>query len=357
VDHRLRRARLAELFGALGIDAVLVTRAANVRYLTGFTGSNGQALLTRDGGVLLTDGRYAEQAARQAPDLDRAIYADGFARVVRAHTSELAVRRLGIEAGDVSVRAWAQLRAGLESVALVELDDEVDRLRWAKDPDELASLRRAQELTDVGFDAALTFLRGGMSEREAAWQLEVAIREAGADGLAFEPIVAFGPSAAEPHHEPTERRLAPGDVVKLDFGALADGYHADMTRTIALGEPPSELREIHAVVAEAQRAGIGAVREGATGREVDLAARAVVSEAGYGDRYTHGLGHGVGLQIHEGPFLRALSRDVLPAGAVVTVEPGIYVRRLGGVRIEDSVVVEPGGARPLPRSTKELLVL
>ena len=169
--------------------------------------------------------------------------------------------------------------------------------------------------------------------------------------------MAFGENAAEPHHEPNHRTLEEGDIVKLDFGAVTGGYHADMTRTVAFGEPAAELRRIHDLVRRAQRAGIDAVRAGVGGAECDLAARAVIEEAGYGERYSHSLGHGVGLEIHEGPALRKTSEDVLPAGTVVTVEPGVYVPGLGGVRIEDMVEVTESGAREIPRSTKELVVV
>ena len=190
-----------------------------------------------------------------------------------------------------------------------------------------------------------------------AFELEQAMREAGAERVGFDTIVAFGPSAAEPHHRPTERPLERGDMVKLDFGCVADGYHSDMTRTIAFGEPAERLRDAYDVVLRAHLAGIGALRADAVAGDVDAAARGVIEEAGLGDAFAHSLGHGVGLEIHEGPTLRRGSEDRLPAGAVVTVEPGVYLPGVGGVRIEDAVVVEDGGARPLPSTSKELLIL
>ena len=179
----------------------------------------------------------------------------------------------------------------------------------------------------------------------------------GADALSFEPIVAFGEHAAEPHHHPCHRALAEGDVIKMDFGAMVDGYHTDMTRTVAFGEPATELRKVHDVVAAAQQAGIDAVRPGVVAGDVDRAARSVIDDAGYGDRFTHGLGHGVGLEIHEGPWLRRDGEDVLPVGAVVTVEPGVYLPGMGGVRIEDAVEVTEDGASVLGASTRELIEL
>ncbi|MGH2764521.1 MAG: M24 family metallopeptidase, partial [Actinomycetota bacterium] len=237
------------------------------------------------------------------------------------------------------------------------IEDDVERLRWAKDPGEIALVERAQRLTDEAFDRVIGKLSEGVTERQVAFELDLAMREMGAERVGFDTIVAFGENAAEPHHGPGDRALRRGDVVKMDFGCVADGYHSDMTRTVAFGEPDGRLRDIHAVVLEAQLAGIEAVRAGVTGAEADRAARSVIEGAGHGEHFGHSLGHGVGLEIHEGPTLRAGSEDVLPEGTVVTVEPGVYVPGLGGVRIEDMVVVEGSGCRPLPRTPRDLLVL
>jgi Xaa-Pro aminopeptidase len=196
-----------------------------------------------------------------------------------------------------------------------------------------------------------------VTERQAGFELDLAMRELGAEQIGFDTIVAFGESAAEPHHRPSDRELRRGDVVKMDFGCVIEGYHSDMTRTVAFGEPDARLREVYEVVLRAQLTGIEAVRAGVTGADADEAARTVIRDAGHGERFGHSLGHGVGLEIHEGPSLRSGSEDVLPRGAVVTVEPGAYIPGLGGVRIEDMVVVEDGGCRPLPRTPKDLLVL
>jgi Xaa-Pro aminopeptidase len=354
VDHGLRRTRLASRLVELQADAFLLTRLPNVRYLTGFTGSNGQVLLTPDDAVFFTDGRYTEQARHEVPDLERVTYLDGFLEPVVQAAGRLGVGRLGFESDGVTFRSYQDLLASAKGMELVPVGGEVERQRWVKDPDELAALDRAQGATDDAFDAIVGRLRDGVTERELAFELEAEMRRAGAERPAFDTIVAFGPDAAEPHHEPTDRGLARGDVVKMDFGALVDGYHADMTRTVAFGEPPGELREVHELVRTAQQAGIDAVRAGATGAEVDAAARSVIEDAGHGERFTHGLGHGVGLEIHEGPRLRRGSDDPLPAGAVVTVEPGVYLPGVGGVRIEDMVEVRNDGCRVLPRSGKDL---
>jgi Xaa-Pro aminopeptidase len=357
MDHSLRRKHLAARLSELGVDALLVSHLPNVRYLTGFSGSNGQVVVGTAGSVFLTDGRYTEQARHEVPDLERVTYLEGFERTLGAAIGELAVRALAFEAHVVTYRSWATLGERLDGVELVPADDEVERLRWVKDADELRSLEHAQEATDQAFEAILEKLAVGMSERQVALELELAMRHAGADGLSFDPIVAFGENAAEPHHEPNHRTLQERDVIKLDFGALWGGYHADMTRTIAFGRPPAELRAIHEIVRGAQQAGIDAARSGVSGASVDAASRGVIEEAGYGHCFTHGLGHGVGLEIHEGPRLMRGGDQLLPTGAVVTVEPGIYVPGLGGVRIEDMVEVVEDGCRVLPTTTKELIEL
>ena len=357
MDHHLRCEVLTRTIGEEDVDAFLVTRLPNVRYLTGFTGSNGQALFTSSGAVFFTDGRYTEQSRHEVPDIERVTYLGVFAEPLAAACDRLGVRRLGFEGHDVTVAARDELTQRVDGVELVPLGRAVERQRWVKDDDELSLLREAQACTDRAFEDILDTLAVGMSERQVAVELEHAMRRAGADGVSFESIVAFGEQAAEPHHQPSHRLLDEGDVIKLDFGALYGGYHADMTRTISFGQPAPELQKIHDVVREAQQAGIDAIRAGVTGGEVDAAARRVVEDAGYGPRFGHGLGHGVGLEIHEGPNFAPRGADVLPAGAVMTVEPGIYVPGLGGVRIEDMVEVQDDGCRVIGTSIRELVEL
>jgi Xaa-Pro aminopeptidase len=355
MDHAGRRARLAGGFGAAGIDALYVSRLANVRYLSGFSGSNAHLLVTAADGCLLTDGRYTTQAEREAPDLRRVIYASDLPGALAGAARAIGAARFGFETDALSFQAHADLAAA--GVELVGTRGLVEALRAFKDAEEIASIGSAQAATDAAFAMVVPTLAEGVTERGVALALEVAMRGAGADGLAFDTIVGFGPGAAEPHHRPEGRTLARGDLVKMDFGAVVAGYHSDMTRTVAFGEPSARAREVYEVVRGAQDAGVRAVRAGATGGEVDDAARSIIAQAGLGEWFPHGLGHGVGLEIHELPALRPANDRPLGVGQVVTVEPGVYLPGAFGVRIEDMVEVSPAGPVVMAATPKDLLVL
>ena len=355
MGHGARRSRLTASFGAAGIDALYVSRLANVRYLSGFSGSNAHLLVTSADGCLLTDGRYTTQAEREAPDLRLVTYASDLPGVLAAAARSIGAERVGFEAAARTVRGHADLSAA--GMDLVPTRGLVEALRAFKDAGEIASIRTAQAATDAAFADVVPTLAAGMTEQEVAFALEVAMRRSGADGLAFDTIVGFGPGAAEPHHRPERRALARGDLVKMDFGAVIDGYHSDMTRTVAFGAPPARARDVYEVVRLAQEAGVRAVRAGVTGGAVDEAARSIIREAGLADAFTHGLGHGVGLEIHELPALRPADDGVLGVGQVVTVEPGVYLAGAFGVRIEDMVEVTQDGPRVMATTPKELLVL
>ena len=358
MDHGLRRDRALGLVSELRLDALLVTHLPNVRYLTGFGGSSGHLVLGPGAAVLVVDGRYTHQASREAPGVEVRTSLGGLVEPAVEIAAALG-SRVGFEREAVSFGAWERLRAAGERLDLVPTDGVIELLREGKDEEERALITVAQEAADTAFEAVVLGggLRTGISERQAALDLEVAMRRAGAHAPAFESIVAFGENAAEPHHEPTARELRAGDLVKVDFGAEVDGYRSDMTRTVAFGEPSRRSREIYEVVVAAQSAGVDAVRAGVAASDVDAAARRVITEAGLGEAFAHPVGHGVGLEIHESPIMRSTTGTELRAGAVVTVEPGVYLPGVGGVRIEDMVEVTPDGRRVIPRTTKELIVL
>jgi Xaa-Pro aminopeptidase len=339
---------------------MLVTDLVNVRYLSGFSGSNGALLVFADDRdpVLATDGRYRTQAAEQAPGVEIAIER-AVARHLVGRAADAGVAKLGFESNVVTVDGFDVLagevnqRAG--STELVRAAGTVEALREVKDAGELALLRLACEAADAALTdlVARGGLRPGRTEREVSRELEGLMLDHGADAISFETIVAAGPNSAIPHHRPTSAVLAEGDFVKIDFGALVAGYHSDMTRTFVLGKAADWQLEIYQLVAEAQRAGREALKPGAGLRDVDGAARQLIVDAGYGEQFGHGLGHGVGLQIHEAPGIGATSAGALLAGSVVTVEPGVYLPGRGGVRIEDTLVVASKTGRGTSHTTGE----
>ncbi len=345
---------------------MLVTDLVNVRYLSGFTGSNGALLVFADdrGAVLATDGRYRTQAAEQAPELEIAIER-ALGRHLAARAAGGGVGKLGFESNVVTVDGFDALKSELRerdgSTELVRAAGTVEALREVKDDGELALLRLACDAADTALADLIERggLRPGRTERTVARELEALMLDHGADAISFETIVAAGPNSAIPHHRPTDAVLAQGDFVKIDFGALVAGYHSDMTRTFVLGKAADWQLEIYGLVANAQRAGREALHPGAGLRDVDGAARQIIAEAGYAEQFGHGLGHGVGLQIHEAPGIGATSTGTLLEGSVVTVEPGVYLPGRGGVRIEDTLVVgsEPESAELLTRFPKELAIL
>jgi Xaa-Pro aminopeptidase len=351
-----------------GLDLLLVTAPSNVAYLSGFTGSNGQVLVVRDAGSgegdddrLITDARYVARAAEEAPGMPVVLSRDPIEVALVAAQRSGGAAVLGVEAHHLTWAAARDLddRARACGVTIEPTTGLVERLRVVKDDVEVERLRLACHLTVE----ALTWLVDevvavGRTERELAVALERRFVDLGADGVAFPSIVASGPNAAIPHHAPGDRRLQAGDLLTIDCGAQVGGYHADCTRTFAIGDVGEELTRVYEVVRAAQEAGRAAAVAGATGGDVDAAARGVVEAAGYGEAFVHGTGHGVGLDIHEAPAVAKGSRATLRAGTALTVEPGVYLPGIGGVRIEDTIVVTADGSptvlTPAPRDLRVL---
>lgn len=359
--YEQRLHRLRQLLSGRGLDGLLVTSLVNLRYLTGFVGTNAGLLVPTDDAqqpVLATDSRYAQAAAGACPDVDVLVERDtGPALAALAQRRRLL--RLGYESHQVTVDGYRAVQEAGRELELRRSDRVVETLRAVKDAREIALIRAACAAADAAFAEVLATIRQGVTERTLAADLESRMRRHGSEAPSFDTIVAAGPHAAVPHHRPTDRPIALGDLVKMDFGATIGGYHSDMTRTVVLGEPAGWQREIYDVVQAAQQAGVDAVTDGVATAAVDKVSRAVVEAAGLGDRFIHGLGHGVGLEIHEAPGLGSSTDGDLRTGMVVTVEPGVYLPGRGGVRIEDTLVVH-GGAAPAERLTltpRELLVL
>ena len=352
------RLRLAEE----QIPAIVVTDIANVAYLTAFehvfdTEPAHAAVVTADLSVLYTDSRYAEAARKAAEGTSWEIRVprENLYITLCADLSEAGVGALALETSVPFGRfrfISEQFKGNVEPV-----DQWVEELRQVKESDEIERIEAAQALTDAAFTHLLSVLRPGMTEREIALELEVHMRRNGSDGVAFAPIVAAGENSAKPHAQVSDRAIAHGDFVVLDFGARVDGYCADMTRTVLVGEPTDRHREIYDIVRAANAAGAAAVRPGLPGKDIDAAARAVIDGAGYGEYFGHGLGHGVGLEVHELPGVGARASKSVLEGSVITIEPGIYIPGFGGVRIEDLAVVGSDGCRVLTTSTKDLVII
>ena len=366
-SHARRRAALRDQLRDNGLDALLVVDLLNVRYLTGFTGSNAALLVHADDDrtaekrtLFCTDGRYDAQSRTQVPELERVIErASALALATHAGGDATAYRRTGFESNHVTVDGLDALAAAAGDVELVRSPGLTERLRLVKDDTEVEALRMACAAADRALADLIEHggLRPGKTEREVARELENRMLDHGAAAPAFTSIVAAGANSAIPHHRPTDAVLHTGDFVKLDFGALVDGYHSDMTRTLVLGSAADWQREIYDLVAASQAAGREALRPGAATKDVDRAARAVIENAGHGEHFLHGLGHGVGLEIHEAPSLATTAKGTLSAGMAVTVEPGVYLSGKGGVRIEDTLVVRDDAPELLTLTTKQLVIV
>ncbi|MGI8491980.1 MAG: aminopeptidase P family protein [Acidimicrobiales bacterium] len=354
VASRGERLRFSMAEASPPLEALLVTSLTNVGYLSGFWGTAGMLVVLPEGTVILTDGRYGTQARDQLEAVGvesrvEVVPAGRQGDVLAGTAKAAGVTRLGVEARHVS---WAQqhrlAEEWLPGIELVATEGLVEGLRRVKDPGELARMARAAAIADRALGEVCHLLDEGTTEAALALAIDSRMRQLGASGPSFETIVASGPNAAKPHHRPTGRAIEEGEAVVVDFGARFDGYCSDTTRTLSLGElRDSGLRRVFEVVVASQAAGVSAVRAGVAAKEVDSACREVIEAAGWAERFVHGTGHGVGLEIHEAPAVAATSTDTLACGHVVTVEPGVYLPGVGGVRIEDTVVVTEAGCAAL----------
>ena len=351
---------LTQIAGKLdehGLDAMLIVSEPGERYAVGFLGE-GYVLVTRGGAQYSTDGRYIEAAQKQVTGAEVVLTsrAHGHLELARDYIQTHGLQRVGFESGRVSVDQHRRWQEALPC-DLIPAQGLLDGLRASKDEGELAAMRRAQKITDEAFSAILDFLRPGLTEQEVAARLVYELLRRGARKVSFDPIVAAGANGSMPHAVPGETVIENGMFVTMDFGCIVDGYCSDMTRTVAVGRPAEEMVRVYETVLAAQKAGIAAARAGMPGRELDAAGRAVIAEAGYGAYFTHSFGHSLGLEIHESPNAAPGEERPLPAGAVVSAEPGIYLPGRFGVRIEDVLVLREGGCEDLTASPKELIVL
>jgi Xaa-Pro aminopeptidase len=355
LDHRGRVAWVDRHLASATYDHLLLTSRDNIRWLTGFSGSNGWVLAGADGLVLITDGRYADQAQEEMENagVSGRIEIGATRRLMTDHlAAAVGTGTIGFEGAHISFAEHASLTDAID-VAWMPTSGVVEAARRTKDEGEIERMARASAIADVALSVALPFLAGEPTEAQFRDPLEAAMRQHGADGPSFDTIVAAGANAALPHHHPGGTRIVEGMTVVIDFGALYDGYHSDMTRTFTIGDPTPLQLEVYNVVLDAQRAGVAGVVPGAGGQALDSLCRQRITAAGWGNWFTHGTGHGVGLQIHESPWLTQSYDDTLQVWDVVTVEPGVYRRDFGGVRIEDMVVVTTDGCQPLTKTPKD----
>ncbi|MBW4081824.1 Xaa-Pro peptidase family protein [Paenibacillus sp. S150] len=351
-----RISKLRKVLQEQGLDAILITSGINRRYLSGFTGSSGYVMVTGDDSYLLTDFRYMTQAAEQVTGLKVVQHAPKFIDTVRELLQGANVR-VGFEQDDVTFSAYTAYAAALQPAVLVPVSRAVENLRAFKDEDELAVMQRAADLADAAFSHILNVIKPGMTERDVDLEMEFYMRTHGATSSSFDTIIASGERSAMPHGVASSKVIANNEFVTFDFGALLDGYCSDVTRTIALGAPDPKLKEIYDVVLEAQLHTLAYIKPGMTGRECDALARDIITRYGYGEYFGHSTGHGLGMEVHENPRLSKAADEIMQPGMVVTVEPGIYLSGLGGVRIEDDIVITESGISLLTHSSKDYLVL
>ena len=338
------------------IDALLVTKRENIRYLSGFTGSSGVIVITSNSASFITDFRYTEQANDQVKGYDIIELDTSLIKSVADVVSRESIKRLGIEQDAMTVGQYRAYEKEVDA-QLIETSGIVEKLRLIKDESEIKIMKEAAAIADAAYTHIQTFIRPGRTEREVANELEMFMRSKGADSSSFDIIVASGLRSALPHGVASDKVIQTGELVTLDFGAYYKGYCSDITRTLAIGPVSDELRQIYDTVLRAQLAGVEGIRAGITGIEADALTRDIIKEAGYGEYFGHSTGHGLGMEVHEAPGLSFRSDTVLEPGMVVTIEPGIYINGVGGCRIEDDVVITEDGCYLLTQSPKELITI
>ncbi|MEG2708583.1 MAG: Xaa-Pro peptidase family protein [Vagococcus sp.] len=347
---------LREKMKAEGIASFLITSPYNLRYLTGFTGTTGVALIGLEEAFFITDFRYTEQAAKQCVGYEIVKNVGPILEVVADLVESKTIENLAFEESFVAFKQYVELETLLE-VDLIPVSGMIEELREIKDESEIAIVEKACEIADKAFSHILTYIKPGMTEIQVANELDFYMRSLGASGVSFETIVASGLRSAMPHGVASDKVIEQGDMITIDFGCYYNGYVSDMTRTISLGEPSDKLREIYGIVKEAQQRVLDAAKPGMSGIELDAIARDYIASKGYGEAFGHSTGHGIGLEIHEGPNVSKLAEKAFVPGNIITNEPGIYLPGIGGVRIEDDMLVTENGIKRLTHSEKELIIL
>ncbi|GGA30775.1 Xaa-Pro dipeptidase [Psychrobacillus lasiicapitis] len=352
----MKVAKLRTAIEEKGVDALLITNGYNRRYMTGFTGTAGVAIVSKNDAVFITDFRYTEQAASQIKDFRIVKHEKTLIEEVAKQVAEMGIQSLGFEKEDLTYSSYELYKQAVKA-DLVPLSGLVEKIRLIKTDEEISIIKAACRIADEAYEHIVTYIKPGMTELQVSNELEFFMRKRGATSSSFDTIVASGVRSALPHGVASDKVIEVGDFVTLDFGAIYNGYISDTTRTVAVGEPSEQLKEIYQVVLDSQLLALEKVKPGMTGKEADAIARDYIASKGYGEAFGHSLGHGIGLEVHEGPGLSFRSDVVLEPGMVITIEPGIYLPNIGGVRIEDDALVTENGLEKLTHSTKELLIL
>jgi Xaa-Pro aminopeptidase len=353
--HRLELLR--KKIAPKGMDAAIISKRENCYYLSGFTGSNSNLIITADDAVLITDFRYEQQAKKQAPDYNVVMQGNDYYGALSDCLKEQRVEKAGFEDNYVTCSTYEEYSSKLGLKEIVPLRDLVDRFRAIKDEHESGLMKTASHIADMAFEKILDVIKPGVSEMDIALELEYFMKKNGASAASFDIIVASGERASMPHGKASSKKICSNEVITLDFGALYNGYCSDMTRTVFTGKPDKEILKIYDIVKIAQEEALNNTCRGLTGKQIDAVARKIITDAGYGEKFGHGLGHGVGIEIHEEPRLSPKSDTVMENGMVVTVEPGIYIEGYGGVRIEDMVQIQDDIPLVFTKSTKAPLFL
>ncbi|MEH7522159.1 Xaa-Pro peptidase family protein [Bacillus sp. JJ1503] len=348
--------KLRSVLERLGIDGMLITSEYNRRYMTNFTGSAGVVLISGENAQFITDFRYIEQASAECEGYEIVKHAGSIPDEVAEQAKKLGIKKLGFEQDHLTFSAYKAYEKAVDT-ELVPVSGEIEKLRLIKSEAEIKILKAAADIADAAYKHILEFIRPGITELDVSNELEFFMRKAGAASSSFDIIVASGYRSALPHGRASDKVIEKGDFVTLDFGAYYNGYISDITRTLAVGEPDAKLKEIYDIVLQAQLRGMNGIKPGMSGKEADALTRDYITEKGYGENFGHSTGHGIGLEVHEGPTLSFKSDVILEPGMVVTVEPGIYIPGLGGVRIEDDTVITKDHNESLTHSTKELIIL
>ncbi|OEF95556.1 Xaa-Pro dipeptidase [Vulcanibacillus modesticaldus] len=336
---------------------MLITNPSNRRYITGFTGSAGYALITQNKAIFITDFRYIQQAKTQAPSFEIVQHSGSIVDAVKEQLINFEVHNLGFEKDDVTYSLFKKFEESFSGVKLVPLSQVIESLRIVKDEEEIKLIKKATEIADQAFSHILNVIKPGIKEVDVSLELEFKMRELGAQGASFEIIVASGFRSALPHGIASEKVIETGDFVTIDFGAIYNGYVSDITRTVVVGKASEKQKEIYNIVLEAQLNGVNKIRAGMTGKEADALTRDIIARYGYAEYFGHGTGHGIGLDVHEAPTVSHKGETVLKPGMLVTVEPGIYIPEFGGVRIEDDLLITETGNEILTKSTKDLIII